>query len=94
MEFSHSLNDQFLWLEAIDPDRNIAWRYSIAVSQDLFGTAIVAFAWGRIGTRGQSRTVSFLMPGDADRFVNQLLRRRAGARKRIGIAYRLMESSL
>ncbi len=90
MDSRHSLDEQFLWLEAIDRDRNIARRYSIAVSQDLFGTAIVAFAWGRIGTRGQSRTISFAAADDAQRFVKQLLRRRAGARKRIGVGYRLV----
>lgn len=82
-----ALDDRFIWLEAVDRGRNIARRYAIALSQDLFGSAIVQFSWGRIGTRGQSRTVSFAVRQDADRFVAQLLRRRAGAPKRIGIAY-------
>ena len=81
------LDDRFLWLEAVDHSRNIARRYAIALSQDLFSSAIVEFSWGRIGTRGQSRTVSFAVRQDADRFVARLLRRRAGAPKRIGIAY-------
>lgn len=81
------LDDRFIWLEAVDRGRNIARRYAIALSQDLFGSAIVQYSWGRIGTRGQSRTVSFAVRQDADRFVAQLLRRRAGAPRRIGIAY-------
>jgi predicted DNA-binding WGR domain protein len=45
--------DRFIWLEAIDRPRNIARRYAIALSQDLFGSSIVEYSWGRIGTRGQ-----------------------------------------
>jgi predicted DNA-binding WGR domain protein len=80
--------DRFIWLEAIDRPRNIARRYAIALSQDLFGSSIVEYSWGRIGTRGQARMVSFAGRGEADRFVAQLLRRRAGAPRRIGVAYR------
>lgn len=80
--------DRFIWLEAVDRPRNVARRYAIATSADLFGATIVQFAWGRIGARGQSRTVSFVDQAEADRFVRQLLRRRAGAKARIGVAYR------
>lgn len=81
-------NDRFIWLEAVDGTRNIARRYTIATSEDLFGATLVEFAWGRIGTRGQSRVVSFSEHEEAEHFVGQLLRRRASARKRIGVAYR------
>ena len=37
------LDDRFLWLEAVDHSRNIARRYAIALSQDLFSSAIVEF---------------------------------------------------
>jgi predicted DNA-binding WGR domain protein len=87
MQTSTPHEDRFIWLEAIDRPRNIARRYAIALSQDLFGSAIVEFSWGRIGTRGQGRKVSFAIRQDAERFVAQLLRRRAGAPKRIGVAY-------
>ena len=87
MHSGTALDDRFIWLEAVDQGRNIARSYAIALSQDLFGSAIVQFSWGHIGTRGQSRTGSFAVRQDADRFVARLLRRRAGAPKRIGIAY-------
>lgn len=87
MQFGPGYNERFIWLEAVDRQRNIARRYSVALTNDLFGSSIVEFSWGRIGTRGQSRTVSFAQPRDADRFVAKLLRRRAGALKRIGVAY-------
>ena len=80
--------DRFIWLEAVDRPRNVARRYAIATCADLVGAIIVQFAWGRIGTRGQSRTVSFVDQPEADRFVRLLLRRRAGAKARIGVAYR------
>ena len=88
MQLGPGHNECFIWLEAVDRPRNIARRYSVALSRDLFGSSIVEFSWGRIGTRGQSRRVSFAQLRDADRFVAQLLRRRAGAPKRIGVAYR------
>ena len=80
--------DRLIWLEARDASRNIARRYAIVVSGDLFGAAIVQYSWGRIGTRGQRRNVSFLERRDADRFVDALLKRRASAPGRIGVAYR------
>lgn len=88
MQFGLGHNERFIWLEAIDWSRNIARRYSVALTKDLFGSSIVEFSWGRIGTRGQSRTVSFAQGSEADRFIAQLLRRRAGAPRRIGVAYR------
>ncbi|MCP5391144.1 MAG: WGR domain-containing protein [Sphingomonadaceae bacterium] len=74
----------FIWLEAVCAKRNVARRYTVALSRDLFGTSIVEFAWGRIGTKGQGRAVSFACEDDAARFARQLLRRRASALERIG----------
>ena len=67
----------FVWLEALCGERNIARRYTVALSQDLFGASIVEFAWGRIGTKGQGRAVSFADENEAARFARQLLKRRA-----------------
>jgi predicted DNA-binding WGR domain protein len=77
-------------LQAIDPARNIARGYVIEASPDLFGHIIVALHWGRIGTRGQSRLMSFAKQHDAAQFVRQTLARRASAKKRIGVDYRLV----
>ena len=75
-----SLNHgSFVWLEAVCGERNIARRYTVALSQDLFGASIVEFAWGRIGTKGQGRAVSFACADEAARFARHLLRRRASA---------------
>jgi predicted DNA-binding WGR domain protein len=77
-----------IWLEAVCAERNVARHYTVAISCDLFGASIVEFAWGRIGTRGQGRAVSFACEDDAARFARQSLRRRASAPKRIGVPYR------
>ena len=76
-----------IWLEAMNPARNVACRYAIAVSRDLFGVMMVELSWGRIGSRGQAKTVSFADAAEADKFVDTVLRRRAGAVTRIGVAY-------
>lgn len=93
MQFGPGHNERFIWLEAVDQQRNIARRYSVALTRDLCGSSIVAFSWGRIGTRGPSRTVSFAQGSEAERFIALLLRRRAGAPRRIGVAYREMAQS-
>ncbi len=77
----------FIWHEAICAERNVARRYTVALSRDLFGASIVEFAWGRIGTKGQGRAVSIACEDQASRFSRQLLCRRASAPKRIGVPY-------
>jgi predicted DNA-binding WGR domain protein len=76
-------------LQAIDPHHNIARAYSIDASPDLFGHIIIALHWGRIGTRGQGRVVSFPEPARAHQFIRATLRKRRSAQKRIGVAYQL-----
>ena len=76
-----------LRFEARDPSRNLARRYSIAVSQDLFGATVVDLAWGRIGWAGQQRRHAFDHADAAERFVALVLRQRARAPRRIGVAY-------
>ena len=87
MEHGNAFQHLRLHLEARDPARNVARRYWIETSEDLFGAIIVDYAWGRIGTRGQMRRVSFSTDREAERFIKSLRQRRLGARKRIGVAY-------
>jgi predicted DNA-binding WGR domain protein len=77
-------------LQAVDDARNIARDYQIEACLDLFGHWIVALHWGRIGTRGQSRVVSFAAEQSARRFVGATLAKRRSAKKRIGVAYRMV----
>jgi len=75
-------------LVAIDPEANIARRWSVVVARDLFGLWLVDTAWGRIGTRGRARRVAHASQADAEREARALLRRRATAGRRIGSNYR------
>lgn len=77
-----------LELVAVDHARNINRRYSVEVTEDLFGALIVETAWGRIGGWTVAKRVSFAERAGADRVVAGHLRRRATAAKRIGVAYR------
>lgn len=77
-----------LTLEAKDPSRNIARRYWLRISKDLFGATIVEHGWGRIGALGQERRAVFDDDQVARAFVRSVLRRRKSARRRIGVAYR------
>jgi predicted DNA-binding WGR domain protein len=74
-------------LQAIDAARNIARDYQIYVACDLFGHWIINTHWGRIGTRGQQKTESFLMKSQASRHIQIILKRRSYAKQRIGVAY-------
>ncbi|AKH44313.1 putative DNA-binding WGR domain protein [Altererythrobacter atlanticus] len=80
-------------LRAVDPARNVARRYEIVATAGLFGEIIVQVDWGRIGTRGQSRRLSFPSEGEAGDYVRTLLRRRNTAHRRIGVAYREVTGS-
>jgi predicted DNA-binding WGR domain protein len=75
-------------LQAIDAGRNIARDYRIEVSPDLFGHIVIELHWGRIGTKGQGRTLSFAEEAPALRFIKAILVKRQSAQKRIGIPYR------
>lgn len=77
-----------LVLQARDPLRNIARSWRIALRHDLFGWTIIEWHWGRIGAVGQSRSLAFEREEDARRLIRRLLRRRAGAERRIGVTYR------
>lgn len=77
-----------LTLEAKNPSRNIARRYWLRISRDLFGATIVEHGWGRIGSLGQERRVAFDDDKIARAFVRGILRRRKSAPRRIGVAYR------
>jgi len=43
----------FIWLEAVCAERNVARRYTVALSHDLFGASIVEFPGGGSGPKGR-----------------------------------------
>ena len=49
--------DQFrLHLLRIDPSRNMARFYELALEDGLFGEVLITRRWGRLGTHGRSKT--------------------------------------
>jgi predicted DNA-binding WGR domain protein len=86
-EFPTRLVDWTVDLEAVDPSQNIARRYRIATSIDLFGHMLVSLEWGRKGRRGQSLTLSFEREDAALGFIRRVLARRSTARRRLGVPY-------
>lgn len=86
------VQSRHILLQAVDPARNIARGYSIWMARDLFGAWLVETRWGRIGSGGdmggQSCTRAFADRQSACAYARAVLRRRAGAERRIGVAYR------
>ena len=74
-------------LEAVNPGRNCARRWSIEVGADLFGQPMAVIGYGRIGAAGRELRQSFASWVEADRFVRSGLRRRSSAPRRIGTTY-------
>jgi predicted DNA-binding WGR domain protein len=75
---------------AISATANIRRHYRISYTRDLFDHILVDCHWGRIGTRGQAKSVSFENDVDANRYVANVLKRRASAKKRLGVGYQIL----
>ena len=75
-------------LEAHDNEHNIHRRYEIARAPDLFGWTLVECRWGRAGGELRSKILAAPTADAADRLVRSVLRKRASAEARIGVAYR------
>jgi hypothetical protein len=75
-------------LEARDPALGRFRAYLLEAGTDLFGAWLVDVTYGRIGTRG--RRIRYVVPdeNEARKLVRENLRRRATAKRRIGVAYR------
>lgn len=48
-----------LYIQRVDPARNMARYYRLAIEPTLSGSVCVVRNWGRIGTRGQERIQFF-----------------------------------
>jgi hypothetical protein len=78
-------------LEARDPELGRFREYRLEAGTDLFGTWLVEITYGRIGTHGRSVRYAVDDEKEARQLVSRTLRRRATARKRIGVGYRFRE---
>jgi predicted DNA-binding WGR domain protein len=82
-----------LELEARDRAANRLRRWQVDIGRDLLGAWIADVQFGRIGSRGHQVRRVFERQSDVDRFLRQRLRRRASAKKRIGVDYRYVYAS-
>jgi hypothetical protein len=78
-------------LEARDPALGRFRSYRLEAGTDLFGTWLVDVTYGRIGAAGHR--LRYVAADEARKLVHQTLRRRATAKKRIGVPYRFRELS-
>ncbi len=67
-------------LRRIDPERNMARFYLLAIQPTLFGDVSLIRNWGRIGTSGQVKVETYDRPDDAHRAYRRLerVKRRRG----------------
>jgi predicted DNA-binding WGR domain protein len=73
-------------LRRSDPTRNLHGYYRLDVQLDLFGAWCFIREWGRIGQAGQTRTVLYPTPAEAQAALDKQRRRKerkgyAGARE-------------
>ena len=66
----------YLYVERVDPDRNMARFYTLAIEPTLFGTPRLLRRWGRIGTSGRTMVHHFEREEDAVALFLDLLRER------------------
>ena len=67
-----------LYVERVDPARNMARFYTLAIEPTLFGTPRLLRRWGRIGTSGRTMVHHFEREEEAVAlFLNLLRDRRA-----------------
>jgi hypothetical protein len=78
-------------LEARDPSLGRFRAYRLEAGTDLLGDWLVEITCGRIGTRGRCIRYAVRDETHARKLVRETLRRRATARKRIGVPYRFCQ---
>jgi predicted DNA-binding WGR domain protein len=65
-----------LYIERIDPSKNMARYYVVSLSETLFNEICVVRRWGRIGSWGQEKRHYFTQELDALEFLLGLLNRK------------------
>jgi len=65
-----------LYVERVDPDRNMARFYTLAIEPTLFGTPRLLRRWGRIGTLGRTMVHHFEREEDAVALFLEVLQER------------------
>lgn len=81
-------NEFFIALEAHNPERNCHRRYEVSIDRDLLGDFVVTVRYGRVGTGGRDLKVAARTADELSEIVQNCLRRRRSARRRLGCDYR------
>jgi len=63
-----------LYVERMDPRKNMARFYAMSIEATLFGDVCLTRRWGRIGARGQAMQHHFTKEEDAVQLFLELLR--------------------
>lgn len=71
-------------LQSVEPTRNRARFYSMAVVRDLFGDWVLVRSWGRIGTKGREASQTFSSAGSALDAMGDVARQKAHRGYRLG----------
>lgn len=80
-------------LEARDPSIGRFRVYLLEAETDLLGDWLVDVTYGRIGTRGRRIRHVVANEDEARMLARESLRRRASAKRRIGVAYQFRQLS-
>ncbi|MBB4506616.1 WGR domain-containing protein [Rhizobium johnstonii] len=65
-----------LYIERIDPSKNMARFYALSIEPNLFGGTSLVRGWGRIGSRGQQKIHVFDSEAKAVDLLLTLLRKK------------------
>lgn len=65
-----------LYIERIDPSKNMARFYALSIEPNLFGGTSLVRSWGRIGSRGRQKINIFDSEAKAVDLLLTLLRRK------------------
>lgn len=69
-----STRPQHIYVERIDPAKNMARFYAMEISSTLFGGIRLTRIWGRIGQRGQTKMHFFDQESEARDLFADLMR--------------------
>ena len=83
-----------LHLQARFPEKNIFRAYSLWIGRDLLGDWVLQITYGRIGSRGTTKTYLCTSKEDALHKVKTILKRRQSSYKRIGCDYKLVDGQM
>jgi hypothetical protein len=87
------IDDISIELRAKDVDANRLRAWRIEAGPDLFGVWVTTVRFGRIGTADRTLGYQFASEAEVRSFVRTRLRRRGTAKRRIGVAYRVIAAS-